>query len=293
MLTSHTGPPSVGRRSSANRARSADALWVSSSSAWSTTTSSRPASLPGVTISSSSTGPVSPSPSSRRWTWLPVQLSPSRWAVAASSRASSVTGSVPGMIGCSVHHSGSLARIGSNPARTSEDLPHPDGPTTSSAAFPLRTGGERSSSASSLLSCSRPKNTRCCSTANGKSPGKGDRSSGQPAPPAASSRRNSATISDLAATGSRVRSMCCSASRAGSVAPGSVRSGNSRLPRLRATSTSAAHHRDCMKAVLTMHMTTSAHRNRSCSRARHCSPAAIPFRRSRSRKTSWPSSTNH
>ena len=44
---------------------------------------------------------------------------------------------------------------------------------------------------------------------------------------------------------------------------------------------------------VTTQTTASAQRNRSCSWERHCSPAAIPSRRSCARNTSWRSASNH
>src|SRR3712207_8331626 len=45
----------------------------------------------------------------------------------------------------SVHQCSSAASTGSSPARTSEDLPQPDGPTTSSTAGSACSAGERRS----------------------------------------------------------------------------------------------------------------------------------------------------
>jgi len=64
---------------------------------------------------------------------------------AVSSRDNAATGSPPGFIGATVHHPGSAVIAGTNPARTSDDLPHPDGPTTNNTPASTRSAGERSS----------------------------------------------------------------------------------------------------------------------------------------------------
>ena len=73
------------------------------------------------------------------------------------------------------------------PATTSRT---PTGPPPAAPHASARSAGDRSSVASCSISRVRPKNTRCRSVSNGRNPGNGDRSSGQPDPPAASSRRN-------------------------------------------------------------------------------------------------------
>ena len=101
----------------------------------------------------------------------------------ASSRTTAPSGSRPGRHGASAQASGSLATAGTRPARTREDLPQPEGPTTTSTSASDRAVGVRNAETRVRTSSSRPKNARCRSASNGSSPGYGERSSGQPSPP--------------------------------------------------------------------------------------------------------------
>ena len=204
----------------------------------------------------------------------------------ASSAASAPTGSRPGVNGVSAHHSASSAMTGTSPARTSEDLPEPEGPTTSSAAPSTCSADDRSNFARSVVSRPRPKKTRRSPMSKGRRPGKGERSSGQPAPPAASMRASASATAARPVVGSPVISADCTAVNRGWSTPASARSGRRRHPRERAMPTSAEHHAEATYAVVTTQTTASAQRRRSCSRCSQSSPMAIPLRRLWSRNTS-------
>jgi len=62
--------------------------------------------------------------------------------------------------GAAVHHAGSLAITCNRPARTNDDLPHPEGPATNSTDPSARSAGDRNHPASCSTSALRPKNTR-------------------------------------------------------------------------------------------------------------------------------------
>ena len=89
----------------------------------------------------------------------------------ARARRSSASGCSPGRITTCLHSSlpGKTppASAGSRPARTTEDLPLPDGPTTPSSDVPT------SRATSSATSRSRPKKYSASATSNGASPLKG------------------------------------------------------------------------------------------------------------------------
>ena len=92
----------------------------------------------------------------------------------------------PGRIAGTVYQPGSPAITGSSPARTSDDFPHPDGPTTSSTAPSARSAGDRSRSpAARPPGCGRrtPGAGRC-RTAAARETATGRPAS--PSPPAAS-----------------------------------------------------------------------------------------------------------
>ena len=93
----------------------------------------------------------------------------------ASRLASAVVGSRPGRIGGRVNQPGSLAMVGSSPAWTKEDLPHPDGPTSNSSDRSTSYAGMRSSRARASMSRWRPKKTSGSALEKARNPGKGDR----------------------------------------------------------------------------------------------------------------------
>ncbi|KOG43030.1 hypothetical protein ADK37_03585 [Streptomyces resistomycificus] len=117
-----------------------------------------------------------------------------------------VTG--PSTIQCGVRPSrvrGRFLSIGTSPARTSEDLPAPDGPITASA--PL---GRLPSSGRPVarMSSSRPKKTDACSSWKAVSPGKGEDSAGPRVTPASSSSLSAvlfASAMDCGSSGSTDR----------------------------------------------------------------------------------------
>lgn len=78
----------------------------------------------------------------------------------------------------------------------------------------------------------------------------GDRPSGHPEPPAASTRRNASTRTAVEST---VRSACGMDFSSECTIPGSARTGNSRLPRDNAIPTSIEHHIEATMAEVTTH----------------------------------------
>ena len=183
-----TGPAMTSPNSWANRWRASGVVRVNSSSAWSIDTSSRRWCVPGPAASRSSATRRRPSApaSSRPRISLANEPNSRRWAVVASARASSGSGSVPGTSDGIVNHAGSLASSGTTPALSSEDFPQPDGPTmASSPPVPPIT---RTRLPTSRASTARPKNTRLRAAVNGSNPGKGFSPSRQALPLSSSSR---------------------------------------------------------------------------------------------------------
>ena len=210
--------------------------------------------------------------------------------IAASARTRAPSGSVPGRIGGIGSQSFWPLMRGRSPARISDDLPQPDGPTTVRIVAVARSG-DRSRSARSVISRPRPKNTRCSPNSNDRSPGYGDLSSGHPHPPPPSISLSRSPRRLRASEGS------CDAStwwmgwsREWISSLGEKRTGSNSVPSARAAPISAAHHTDFRYDAVTTQTTASASRSWEYKSLSHSSPGSTPSFLSRSRNTSWPSS---
>ena len=144
------------RSSVSKRARAVGAVVVNSSSAWSTVTStvaSRRSAAISTSVNSAGSAASPCCSRSRRSAHCAGRPSAS-----ASDLANSATGASPGRSGGSGTKSVSnLASRGSTPARTSEDLPDPEAPSTTTMRAPPIVRRARRRSMSSRTSASRPK----------------------------------------------------------------------------------------------------------------------------------------
>ena len=97
----------------------------------------------------------------------------------ASARDISANGTSDGVHGSLITQSSVTRSAGTRPARTSEDLPLPDGPSTGMIApSRLRLGGSTSCRSWSIWR-SRPKNTAAYDSSKARSPGYGERDASQ------------------------------------------------------------------------------------------------------------------
>ncbi len=192
-------------------------------------------------------------------------------ATCVSTWPSAVPGSTPGVSGGHTSHAGSACNSGITPARTSDDFPLPDGPTTRVRPAPAGPAGARSRSMSLRLSSSRPKKTWAMPVSKGRSPGYGG--SSRVHRPLTSQRRMPATICSRSASrpsgSSESPASSSTTSPSGSIvpvnghggsgaSPAPVRSTNTPTPAHAAIPATAMHRDEAAKRGETMQNKRSA-----------------------------------
>ncbi len=181
-------------RASRNAVRSASPVIVTSSSAWSTTTSTLvSAEAPPDSRSSRTYSAIPPGVRSSAAQRSASRSAPARLAASASASDISARGTSEGVHGSLITQSLETRSAGTSPARTRLDLPLPDGPSTGmTTPSRPRLGGSTSWRSWSIWR-SRPKNTAAYVSSKARSPGNGERPASQRAscsrPSAASAAR--------------------------------------------------------------------------------------------------------
>lgn len=174
---------------------------VNTSSNWSTTTS-RLWRDPGAASRSSAATPAKSSVTCRDNSPRSIRRSGrSTRHACPTATARSRSGSRPGDIGGRASQPSTTSR-GIRPARTSDDFPLPDAPTTTIAFAARWAVSDRTSDASRSISAPRPKKTGASAVSNETRPGNTGRPGFQAAPPPASRTARRARNSARAAAGS-------------------------------------------------------------------------------------------
>ncbi len=201
----------------------------------------------------------------------------------SSSSATRPIGSAPGSITGSRIVPGCNRRRGSTAARTSDDLPLPDGPTTRTE----RAAGWASRSRTCARSASRPKSTAASDSVSRRKPGYGLWSGSQEnwSPGAWPVWARPATSRSTRAAGSSIGPIAWRSRRSGWLATFRLDTWTTNLPRATAYASSVWHQADASELGLARKTTMSARSTAANSSDSHRAPGGMPCSGSLSRNT--------